>query len=173
MEWTSFTSFLAVKTSARRCLRHLMKLLVVVGTELRTREPNRVGRLHHVVAQVSVPSFGKRALLSLKLPRLMAPPEVSPQNFARDSSRSNLLTSPISETMPAVKTGPRPGMVASVWGGAAESSVAMAFSTPVAGEPLQRLVALVEVTFGRQPAETQSVGDDHSVGPVVLAYVAG
>src|SRR5215210_3880366 len=54
--------------------RRLMKLLVVVGTELRTREPNRVGSLDHVVAQVSVPSFGQRTLLSLELTRLMAPP---------------------------------------------------------------------------------------------------
>jgi hypothetical protein len=53
--------------------RRLMNLLVVVGTELRTTEPNRVGSLDIVVAQVSVPGFGKRALLSLELPRLMAP----------------------------------------------------------------------------------------------------
>src|SRR5215207_9800560 len=66
----------------------LSKLLLVVGTELlRTRESHRVGRLDHVVAQVSVAGLGERPTLSLELPRLMAPP-VSPQNFASDSSRS-------------------------------------------------------------------------------------
>src|SRR5215210_4607917 len=58
--------------------RRLMKLLVVVGTELLTRKPNRVGSLDHVVAQVSVAGLGQRALLSLELTRLMAPPTPDP-----------------------------------------------------------------------------------------------
>src|SRR5688500_5165909 len=42
----------------------------------------------------------------------------------------------------------------------------------VAGEPLERLVALVEVAFRGQPFETQPVGYYHVVvGPVVLSDV--
>lgn len=54
--------------------RRLAKLLVVVGTELRTREPNRVGGLDHMVAQIGVAGLAQRTLLSFELPRLVAPP---------------------------------------------------------------------------------------------------
>lgn len=41
----------------------------------------------------------------------------------------------------------------------------------MAGEPLEGLVALVEVALGREPPEAQPVGSYHRVGPVALADV--
>src|SRR6266540_1067613 len=52
----------------------LAELAVVVGTELRTLQPDRVGPLDQVVPQVDVPALGEGTVLAFELPGLEPTP---------------------------------------------------------------------------------------------------
>src|SRR5215210_2303144 len=270
--------------------RRLAELLLVVGTELLRREPHRVCRLDHVVAQIDVAGLGERAILPLELPGLVAPPgeaaklsqrllaleapyvaDLGDDAGAKDRAeagdgrerlgRSRLKLGGYSlldgldlrlkrphggergaqEEVHGFDHGlrkrvgapggllddlrnllgigdPAPGMLLDEGGQVLDGSghdlvggkVALqnllgsrpegvrerpfqrvgrelevdvgkshlllahqlGYEMPsVAGEPLKRLVTLVEIALRRKPSEAQAVGDDHGVCPVVLADV--